>query len=78
MTLKRRISIYVSVAFSILFGLGITIVYLAFASFRQVEFTDRLQEKALTTVNLLLTVKDIDKQLLKVIDQNSIYCTLLK
>jgi len=72
MTLKRRISIYVSVAFSILFGLGITIVYLAFASFRQVEFTDRLQEKALTTVNLLLTVKNIDKQLLKVIDQNSI------
>lgn len=55
-----------------LFGLGIIIVYLAFASFRQVEFTDRLQEKALTTINLLLTVQEIDKQLLKIIDQNSI------
>lgn len=72
MTLKRRISVYVSIAFSILFGLGISIVYLAFSSFRQAEFTERLQEKALTTVNLLLTVKEIDKQLLKVIDQNSI------
>ncbi|WP_025764924.1 HAMP domain-containing sensor histidine kinase [Dyadobacter tibetensis] len=72
MTLKRRISIYISLAFSILFGISITVVYILFASFRQTEFEQRLQEKALTTVNLLLTVKEIDKKLLQVIDQNSI------
>ncbi|MPR32283.1 sensor histidine kinase [Salmonirosea aquatica] len=72
MTLKRRLSIYISAAFSILFGIGITIVYLSFASFRKEEFSDRLEEKALTTVELLLNVKEIDKQMLKVIDQNSI------
>jgi two-component system sensor histidine kinase ArlS len=72
MTLKRRLSIYISAAFSILFGIGITVVYLSFASFRKEEFSDRLEEKALTTVELLLNVKEIDKQMLKVIDQNSI------
>ena len=72
MTLKRRLSIYISAAFSILFGIGITVVYLSFAAFRKEEFSDRLEEKALTTVELLLNVKEIDKQMLKVIDQNSI------
>ncbi len=72
MTLKRRLAIYVSAAFSILFGLGITLVYVSFSSFRKEEFGQRLEEKALTTVELLLNVKSIDKQMLKVIDQNSI------
>lgn len=72
MTLKRRLSIYVSAAFSILFGVAIVLVYLSFSSFRKEEFSDRLEEKALTTVELLLKVQEIDKQMLKIIDQNSI------
>lgn len=72
MTLKRRLSIYVSAAFSILFGVAIVLVYLSFSSFRKEEFNDRLEEKALTTVELLFKVKEIDKQMLKIIDQNSI------
>ncbi len=72
MTLKRRISLYVSVAFSILFGVATLLVYLSFSTFRREEFSDRLEEKALTTVELLLKVKEIDKQMLKIIDQNSI------
>ena len=72
MTLKRRLSIYVSAAFSILFGVAIVLVYLSFSSFRREEFSDRLEEKALTTVELLLKVQEIDKQMLKIIDQNSI------
>jgi two-component system, OmpR family, sensor histidine kinase ArlS len=72
MTLKRRFAIYVSAAFFIMFGIGTLVVYLSFSSFRRVEFSDRLEEKALTTVELLLNVQVIDKQLLRVIDQNSI------
>ncbi|PWJ60583.1 signal transduction histidine kinase [Dyadobacter jejuensis] len=72
MTIKRRISVYVSAAFSLLFGLGIVIVYFVSASYRQNEFENRLNEKALTTVNLLLTVKEIDQEVLRVIDKNSI------
>lgn len=72
MTLKRRLSIYVSAAFTILFGVAIVMVYWSFSSFRKEEFSDRLEEKALTTVELLLKVQEIDKQMLKIIDQNSI------
>lgn len=72
MTLKRRLSIYVSAVFSILFGMAVVLVYLSFSSFRREEFRDRLEEKALTTVELLLKVKEIDKQMLQIIDQNSI------
>lgn len=72
MTLKRRLAIYVSAAFSILFGIGIMVVYISFSAFRKEDFSDRLEKKALTTVELLLNVQEIDKQMLKVIDQNSI------
>lgn len=72
MTLKGRISINVALAFSVLFGLAGIIIYLAFASFRKVEFQQRLESKALTTVKLLLEVKEVDKDMLKKIDQNNI------
>jgi signal transduction histidine kinase len=72
MTLKRQVAINVAVAFSILFGLAAGVIYYSFASFRKEEFKDRLEEKALTTAKLLLEVKELDNQLLKLIDQNTI------
>lgn len=72
MTLKRRISINIAAAFSILFGLAATIIYYSFSSFRKEEFRGRLEEKALTTAKLLLEVKEVDNQLLKLIDKNTI------
>lgn len=72
MTLKRRIAIYISLAFSLILILSTLTVYVLFASFRREEFRDRLEEKALTTARLLLEVKEVDKQLLKLIDQNTI------
>jgi len=72
MTLKRRISISIAMAFSILFGLAAVIIYYSFSSFRQEEFKGRLEEKALTTAKLLLEVKEVDKQLLKLVDRNTI------
>ncbi|MFN3852172.1 MAG: ATP-binding protein [Spirosomataceae bacterium] len=72
MTLKRRLAINVSLAFSLLFGLASTIIYQSFSDFRKDEFKQRLNDKALTTAKLLVEVKEVDKQLLKLIDKNSI------
>jgi signal transduction histidine kinase len=49
------------------------LIYFFFSSFRSEEFEERLSEKALTTAKLLLEVKEVDKQLLKLIDENTIH-----
>ena len=72
MTLKRKIAINVSIAYSILFGLASTFIYVSFSKFRKEEFKNRLEEKALSTAKLLIEVKKIDKQILKLIDKNTI------
>jgi signal transduction histidine kinase len=72
MTLKNRIAIFISILFTVLFGIVSIIIVSLFAEFRQQEFRQRLEEKALSTVKLLLEVKEVDYQLLKVIDRNSI------
>lgn len=73
MTLKRRISISIAFAFSIFFAMAGILIYFFFSSFRSEEFEERLSEKALTTAKLLLEVKEVDKQLLKLIDKNTLH-----
>ncbi len=72
MTLKNRISLLVSLLFTILFGLASTVIFVLYSNFRKEEFRDRLQIKALSNIKLLVNVKEVDDQLLKMIDQNSI------
>ncbi|WPO78170.1 HAMP domain-containing sensor histidine kinase [Flavobacterium sp. KACC 22761] len=72
MTLKNRISLLVSLLFTILFGLASTVIFVLYSNFRKEEFRDRLQIKALSNIKLLVNVKEVDEQLLKIIDQNSI------
>lgn len=72
MTLKNRIALFISILFTLLFGVVSFIIVSMSSRFRQEEFKARLEEKALSTVKLLLDVKEIDNQLLKIIDQNSI------
>lgn len=72
MTLKRILSVYTSIAFSLIFGLSAVAIYVFFASYRREEFKERLMEKAETTAKLLSDVKKEDQQLLKLIDQKSI------
>jgi signal transduction histidine kinase len=47
-------------------------IYSISANYRQEEFFDRLKSKARTTCRLLVNVHGIDKQLLRVIDQNTL------
>lgn len=72
MNLKQRFSIIFSSLFSVVLALMIIVLLSLFEQFRQDEFRQRLQEKAETTVKLLIDVKEVDKQLIKIIDQNTI------
>lgn len=47
------------------------IVYYFSASYREFEFYSRLEKKALTTAKLLIEVKEVDYNLMKIIDRNS-------
>lgn len=72
MTLKNRISLLVSSLFTVLFALASTVIFILYSNFRKEEFRDRLEIKALSNIKLLVNVKEVDNQLLKMIDQNSI------
>lgn len=73
MTIKHKITLYSSLFFSGFYALIALFIVLSFAEFREEEFKERLNEKALTTIRLLLDVKELDNDLLKIIDQNSIH-----
>lgn len=72
MTLKFRISLFISLLFTILFGVASAFIIIIYSNFRKEEFKERLEEKAQTTIKLLIDVKEVDNQMLKIIDQNSI------
>lgn len=72
MTLKNRISLYISLLFTVVFALSTLIIGILFSNFRQEEFKGRLREKALSSIILLTKVREMDKHLLRVVDQNSI------
>jgi signal transduction histidine kinase len=72
MSLKIRFSILFSLFFSIILGAVLLFVFESFSAFRRDEFRDRLAERAQTTVKLLVEVQEVDYQLLRVIDRNTI------
>lgn len=72
MTLRTKISFLIALLITIMFGIAATVIYALFADFRKEEFQDRLNEKAISSIKLLVEVAQVDKQLLKIIDQNSI------
>ena len=72
MNLKQRFSLVFSSLFSVILAAVMLTVYFLFADFRQEEFFDRLAEKAETTARLFVDVKEIDYNLQKTIDRNSV------
>jgi signal transduction histidine kinase len=48
-------------------------VYSLSENYRQEEFFSRLESRGITTARLFVTVKEVDKELLHIIDQNSIH-----
>jgi signal transduction histidine kinase len=72
MTLKNRISLLVSLLFTILFGMASSLIFILYSNFRKEEFRDRLEIKALSSIKLLVNVKEVDYEILKIIDQNTL------
>ncbi|WP_304232525.1 HAMP domain-containing sensor histidine kinase [Jiulongibacter sediminis] len=72
MTLRRRISVTVASVFSLILALTCTTIFISSAKFREDEFISRLKDRALNTVRLLVEVQEVDNQLLKLIDKNTL------
>ncbi|MEK7256913.1 MAG: ATP-binding protein [Bacteroidota bacterium] len=47
-------------------------VYTVSATYRKEEFYDRMEKRAVTTARLLVTVEEVNKDLLRIIDKNSV------
>ncbi|MCT4560912.1 MAG: HAMP domain-containing protein [Crocinitomicaceae bacterium] len=73
MKLKQRVSLYVSIAFSIVMGVAFLVVFWSFSSYRQEDFHDRLERKARITSRLLFDIEEIDEVLLGRIEENAEY-----
>ena len=73
MTIRRKLSFIISGLLTVLFLFASAIILYMDAEFREEEFKKRLEEKALTSVKLLIDVKEVDKTLLKIIDQNTVH-----
>ena len=72
MTIRHRIAGQFSlIVASILITFSI-LIYLTSATYRQEEFYERLKRKARTTVRFLIEVKEIDQDMLKIIDHNTL------
>ncbi len=72
MSIKRKLSILISILLSLLFICGAFIVEFLYSEFRKDEFKKRLEEKALTYVKLLIDVEEVDANLLRIIDKNTV------
>jgi signal transduction histidine kinase len=70
--LKYKISLIVSSIFTVLFGIAGLVIYTLFSDFRKNEFESRLNEKAKSSIRLLIDIKEVDRQVIKLIDQHSI------
>jgi len=72
MKIQTKIAIQFSLIVGSLLAVFSFVVYQLFAEFREQEYYDRLKSKAVTTAQLLIKVDEIDRDLLKIIDKNTL------
>lgn len=72
MKIRNKITIrFTFVVIAILGTFSVSIYFLS-ADYRQEQFFSRLKDRALTTAKLLLDVSEVDSNLLKIIDKNTV------
>lgn len=71
MSLKRRIALNLSIAFSLIFGIMMFVVYISFNDFRRDEFKLRFQKRLVFTVNFIDKSGDFEKEAPIFFDENS-------
>jgi len=72
MSLKKQFAIYSSILFSAILGVVLLLVLWLFTRYRSEEFKLRLEEKAISTIELLVDAKVSEKHVLEIIGRNSI------
>jgi signal transduction histidine kinase len=70
-SLRIRFALGFTLLFAAFLGTALTIIYLSYADFRKDEFYSRLKDRGLTTFKFLVEVEQIDNDLLKLIDKNT-------
>ena len=72
MTIRNRIALQFSLIVASILVVFSVLIYLVSATYRREEFYERLKSKARTTVRFLIEVKEVDRNLLKIIDRNTL------
>ncbi len=73
MNISTKLTLLFSVIVASILILFSIAVYSFHATYRKEEFYTRLENRAMTTARLLVTVQEVDKNLLRIIDRNTIY-----
>lgn len=71
MTLKRKIALNLSIAFSILFGLVMVVIYILFNGFRKEEFKERFRKRLDFTITFIEKSKNFEEEAPLFFDENS-------
>lgn len=71
MSLKRKIALSLSIAFSLIFGIMMFVIYVSFNDFRRDEFKLRFQKRLLFTVNFIEKANDFEREAPLFFDENS-------
>lgn len=72
MKLNQKIQLLFSISFLVCLGISFVAVFLIYSAYRKQEFFQRLNDKAHTTLKILVEVEQIDHDLLQVFDRNTI------
>ncbi|WP_374443120.1 ATP-binding protein [Epilithonimonas sp.] len=71
MSLKRKIAFSLSLAFSLIFGVMMFVIYVSFNDFRRDEFKLRFQKRLVFTVNFIEKANDFEREAPLFFDENS-------
>lgn len=71
MSLKRKIAFSLSIAFSLIFGVMMFVIYVSFNDFRRDEFKERFQKRLVFTVNFIEKANDFEREAPLFFDENS-------
>lgn len=71
MSLKRKITLTISIVFSLLFGIVMTAIYMSFNDFRRDEFKKRFKQRLEFTAHFISKSKDFEEDALMFFNENS-------
>lgn len=71
MSLKRKIALNLSIAFSLLFGIVMAVIYMSFNDFRKEEFKERFRQRLEFTSHFIAKSKDFEEEAPIFFNENS-------